>query len=343
MPHGDDLEKRFNELVGQIDADEQRKMRAAAKREARTGLRSRSVRPPGRGDRSPDGWSDHLGRPPRRIGRAWLAMATITALIAAAGVVVTFRPDLIAPSGSIREETMPVVAPMQMAAPFADSPAEEYADGIAGFVMPEAKALGGLPKKDVVMGLERTRELLAAAYLDKKTLLGGRPDAFIRLLDREQRDWFREGLDDPESPTRFIVNSFAPRTAELTTDVIKVRGRATLDTFEEDGRRGVKVKLNHLIVYAVHRPGQPRTTIRVVTHATGAVRLYRESGRLIVWVEGWGASPAPARCDVVDGYIHPYYDDSPPDKVAATGSPVDPYMLEDEPSSDDGCQVSQGT
>ncbi|MFG1701664.1 hypothetical protein ACFLIM_00600 [Nonomuraea sp. M3C6] len=347
MPHGDDLDERFNALVSQIDAEEQRRMRADAKRGARERRTDRSDARLSTAARPETG-------PPRRVGRAWLAMATITALIAAAGVVVMFRPDLLAPSGAVPEETTPVVAmaeettpvvaaPAEVVSPFAGSPAEDYADGIDGFVLPEAKALGGLSKKDVAKGLERTRELLAAAYLDKKTLLGGDPDAFAKLLDREQRDWFRDDLDDSKEPNRPMVNSFAPKTAELTTEVIKVRGQATLGTFREDGLRGVEVKLNHLVVYAVHRPGQPATTVRLVTHPTGSVQLYRESGRLVVWVDGWGASATPARCDVEDGFIHPYYEDSPEDKVGATGPPSDPYVLDDEPSSDDGCEASQGT
>ncbi|RVX39300.1 hypothetical protein EDD27_1652 [Nonomuraea polychroma] len=353
MPHGDDLDERFNELVAQIDAEERRRMRTAAKKGARTGRRSRSGRTPGHADRLSDGRTDHLAGPRPRIGRAWLTMATITALIAAAGVVVTLRPDLLTPSGAIPAETIPVAAaPLpeepektaeeEPAGPFAGSPAEDWPEGVDGFVMPEAKALGGLSKKDVAKGLERTRELLAAAYLDRKTLLGGKPDAFAKLLADEQRDWFRDGLDDADASTRHLVNSFAPGTAELATDVIKVKGRVTLGTFKDGGVRGVTVKLNHLIVYAVHRPGQPQTTIRLVAHATGEVRLQRAPGLPFLWLERFGASPTPARCDVEDGYIHPVYRDSPPDESPVTGTPVDPYEL-DTPETDADCQAAQPT
>ncbi|MEW9548860.1 hypothetical protein [Nonomuraea sp. NPDC050783] len=37
MSHGDDLDERFNALAGQIDADEQRRMRAAATKAATPG------------------------------------------------------------------------------------------------------------------------------------------------------------------------------------------------------------------------------------------------------------------------------------------------------------------
>jgi hypothetical protein len=172
MPHGDDLDERFNELVAQIDAEERRRMRTAAKKGARTGRRSQSGRTPGHADRLSDGRIDHLAGPRPRIGRAWLMMATITALIAAAGVVVTLRPDLLTPSGAIPAETIPVAAaPLPeepektaekepAAGPFAGSPAEDWADGADGFVMPEAKARaagGGLPEQEDAPGRQAGR------------------------------------------------------------------------------------------------------------------------------------------------------------------------------------------
>ncbi|MEV4010024.1 hypothetical protein AB0J35_05980 [Nonomuraea angiospora] len=281
-------------------------------------------------------------------------MAVITSLIAASGVIVTFRPDLLTsgvivdgPPASIAEPNVepadnPADEPGEgLMSPFAGSPAEDYADGIAGFAMPEAKALGGLSKKDVANGLERTRELFGAAFLDRETLMGGKPAAFAKLLPPDLRADFLGNLkhDDEEGPQ--YVLRFAPGTAELATDVIKVRGRTTLDTFKEDGRHGVKIKLNHLVVYALRRPGRPETTIRLVAHPIGSVLLYRESGRLVVWPDPWNPSTTPASCDTRDAFVHPEFEDSPRGTVAPTGPPRDPYELDKDDS--EGCAASQGT
>lgn len=371
MTNGDDLDARFNELVAQIDADEQRRMRAAA---------TRGSRPPR---------SDKAMRPLGRAGRGLLATAAVITVIAAAGAVVAFRPDLLSPSvrpaGPIPEETQPVIAapeangvqtealaatgtepaaqeasgvqtaaPVEEAAadPFAGSPAEKYADGAAGFVMPKAKAIGVVSKKDIAKALNRTRKLMAAAYLDHKTLMGGKPTAFIKLLDREQRVWFRKNLDPRkkdknDSDSRGWVISFAPKTAQLSTDVIKVNGRTTLTKGRKYGRSGVMVKLNYIITYAVHRPGAPATTIRLVAHPTGSVFVFREAGELVLWLANWGYSSTPARCDVDDAFIHPSYPDSAPDATVPTGPPSDPYDLREEKGSDkdrkDGCRASDPT
>ncbi|MEU4231445.1 hypothetical protein AB0F17_44730 [Nonomuraea sp. NPDC026600] len=351
MTNGDDLDARFNELIAQIDADEQRRMRAAA---------TRGSRPPR---------SDKAMRPLGRAGRGLLATVAVITVIAAAGAVVAFRPDLLSPSvrpaGPVPEETQPVMAApaatgVQTAAPgeetaadpFAGSPAEKYADGAAGFVMPKAKALGGVSKKEVAKALDRTRDLMAAAYLDHKTLMGGKPSAFMKLLDREQRAWYRKNLDlrkkdKDDFDSRGWVISFAPKTARLSTDVIKVSGRTTLAKARKYGRSGALLKLNHLVVYAVHRPGQPATTIRLVAHPTGSVFVYREAGELVLLLENWGHSSTPARCDVDDAFIHPSYADSAPDAVGASGPPSDPYDPHEEKGGEEDrkgeCRASDPT
>ncbi|MGR6921742.1 hypothetical protein ACU635_46490 [[Actinomadura] parvosata] len=368
MPHGDDLDQRFNELVAQIDAEQRRKMRAAAKKGAKASRRARNaererLRP------AATTWEDAA---PRRGGRRmWPALAGVTAVVTAASLVLTLRPGLLTPAGAVPEETMPVAAPLaaepapeetmpaSMSAgpvpeettpvrptaqgPFAGSPAEGWAEGADGFTMPKAKATGGLPAKDVAKGIERTRALLAAAHLDRKTLFGGHPAAFVKLLPPDERSWFTKRLDRAgRGDTRSWVTSFAPKTAERAGDVVKVRGRTKLSSFRLDGRRGAKLETDYIIVHAVQRPGQPDTAIRLVTRKRGTFLVYREAGELVVWVRQMGGSATPARCDVDDAYIHPFYADSAPSAKRPEGAPVDPYDL-DAPDPDGDCHASKGT
>ncbi|MFB4264466.1 hypothetical protein [Nonomuraea sp. GTA35] len=372
MPHGDDLDQRFNELVAQIDAEQQRKMREAAKKGARASRRAGSEEP---GRLRRDGAWD-APAPRRKPGRAWLAVAGVAAVVSAAGAVIALRPDLLAPSGAVPEETMPVAAPLPAASgaeaeaqaegtgpvpeetmpvgarpeegvpagPFAGSEAEDWAEGAAGFVMPKARAVGGLSKKDVAEGLERTRDLLAAAHLDRKTLMGGEPKAFMKLLPPEERSWFKKNLGRAgEKSTRGWVTSFAPRTAEQASDVIKVHGATKLSSFRKNGRAGAELRTNYIVVHAVQRPGQPHTAIRLVTHHRGTVLVYREAGKVVTWIEEWGASATPARCDVRDAYIHPHYADSAPDQETPQGPPSDPYDLDTPRPKKGECRASKRT
>ncbi|MFI6176952.1 hypothetical protein ACIA8R_15590 [Nonomuraea sp. NPDC051191] len=338
MPHGDDLDARFNEVVAQIDEGERRRMRSSAARQARE---AGAGAPPQRAPRPPRPERLPAGPGSRRLGRMSVALIVLGVVVSAAGLMIIYRPGRLGANPGL--EGLPVLAnPARTDNPFAGSPAERYADGAAGFVMPEAKALGGLSKADVAKGLKRTRALLAAALLDRETLLGGRPKAFAGLLDPDQREWFYEELGGKKYDSRDLVNSFAPGSAEPVGDVIKVNGTARLGTFREDGLRGVKVAVNYLAVYAVRRPGEPSTTMRLVSHLTGEVRLYRAEGRTAAYVE-WGMSHTPARCGTKDGFVHPVYDDDPPGSVAPSGPATDPYELEERSVSDGGCDTSEET
>ncbi|AWS41893.1 hypothetical protein [Streptosporangium sp. 'caverna'] len=340
----EDVDKRFNELTAQIDRNEQRKMNKAAAQE----------------------WA-RLPRVRRRRNRRIAAFAVV-AVVAGAGLFVAYRPEVVSmiPGvvserfsnmgmdalrlGQVPEETAPVDVRPPKLSPFEGSPAKNYADGAKGLVMPAARATGGLSRKDVATALQRTRDMLKASHLDRKTLMGGKPTALTKLLHPEQRVWFLKNLDR-RSPkknawdSRYWVTSLAPKTAELATDVIKVKGRTKYSGFREDGRSGVRIRVNYLFVYAIHRPGRPEPTQRIIAHNLGEIHAYRENGELVIWLADWNADGvAGARCDINDAFTHPFYDDSVPDKEAlkATGAPVDPYDLDDN-VRDEKCSLTTGT
>ncbi|MEU4534637.1 hypothetical protein AB0G15_07210 [Streptosporangium sp. NPDC023825] len=320
----DDIDERFRALTAQIDERERRRMNKAAVQE-----RARHPRL----------------RRRRRLRNAAIAVAV---LVAAAGGFVAYRPDVVdqvrtAVSGRLpglaaggTAETAGTSEPAETAraesgkpSPFDGSPAQGYADGAKGLVMPPARAVGGLSRKEVSAAMRHARSLLVASHLDEKVLMGGRPEKLIRLLDPEQRTPFVKGLKSPGRKgayhSRQWVTSLAPGSAELVTRTVKVDGETRLSAFRENGLRGVRVKVNYLFVYAVRRPGRPDTVTRLVAHSVGVVQAWRDGDRLRFWVGDWNrGGVASARCDIDDGFVRPFYPDSQTD-VKATGPAVDPY------------------
>jgi hypothetical protein len=73
-----------------------------------------------------------------------------------------------------------------------------------GITSPTAAAIGGLSAHDVETAYATVRTRLAAAALDRPTLLGGAPDAFARALRPDERSYFTHNLDnaDPAQRTR---------------------------------------------------------------------------------------------------------------------------------------------
>lgn len=229
--------------------------------------------------------------------------------------------------------------------PFAGSPAVSYPDGVMGITSPSATPTGGLSAHDVAAAYATVRTRLAAAALDRPTLLGGAPDAFVRTLGPDERSYFTRNLDnpDPAQRTRAWVVSFAPRTAELVVPVIKTHGAMSALPTADDHVKGMTVRLDYLFVYAVRRPGAPSTLERLVARITGEVFFHRTGGSLHTYTPHWGVAPTPARCDAGDGFIHPAYADSAPETAPATAPRTDPYDLSRALPADGPCHRSTGT
>jgi hypothetical protein len=226
--------------------------------------------------------------------------------------------------------------------PFAGRPADNWANGAAGIVIPAAHAVGGYTTAQVTSAYQTTRKLLIAAALNGPTLLGGPPTAFAGLLTRQQRTQFLAGLNRTgvdkqgnELSTRALVTSFAPGSARFIGTVIKVYGTMNARATVDQGRKVLAVEVDYRFVYPVEPPGAPTDWMRVVGEISGPVEFGnwdQASSPFQPWVL-FSNGTAGARCDSSDGYVHPDYPNSAPDKVKPSGPAVDPYSLATEPAS----------
>ncbi|MFB9893263.1 hypothetical protein [Planobispora takensis] len=196
-------------------------------------------------------------------------------------------------------------------APFEGSPSEKFADGAAGIAVPEAEAVGKFSARDVRSALNTSSRLLQAAYLDRQTLLGGKPEAYAALLDPEQRKDFLKDLDhkDPKKDTRGWVTSFAPGTTELVGDVIKVQGRLEPAASKDaDGNPELKVNYEARFVYAVRPAGKPGPIVRVMAYVKSHHLFWRDrpKGKLRNWDgEAENMWTAGVRCETPGAFLQP--------------------------------------
>jgi hypothetical protein len=236
--------------------------------------------------------------------------------------------------------------------PFAGSQAAAYADGAGGIVPPTARPVGSYSASSVAAAYATVRKLLIAAYLDPRTLRGGSPDAFARLLVPQQRTQFvrdlnKLGRDSQGSPrsSRSQVISFAPGTTQRVGSVIKVHGTMWAQQATDDGQPVLRIRTSYLFVYPVERPGDPATLIRLVSHNYAMVDFSHwddPGGALEPWLYVWpGDGTAGDRCDVADGFVHPQFGNGPPETIAPSGLPKNPYSLASP--SGHGCQQTTGT
>jgi hypothetical protein len=228
------------------------------------------------------------------------------------------------PAGSPGASSLPTPT---AAAPFLGTPAQSYADGAAGIVIPPAHTVGSYPATQVAAAYQTTKRLLIAANLNAPTLAGGQPAAFANLLIPLQRSFFLGHLNPKggAQTSRVWVTSFAPGS-QLVGNVIKVYGTMHAGTGKNGSYNALLITGNYLFVYAVERPGQPWTLMRIVEHylVQNYFAPYGDpGGALEPWWQAQSAA-AGSLCGVAGGYVHPDFTGEP-EKVKPSGAQVNPY------------------
>jgi hypothetical protein len=200
--------------------------------------------------------------------------------------------------------------------PFAGTPADHWADGAAGIVIPAAKPVGPFSASQVAAAYAATKRLLIAETLDKQTLAGGAPTAFADLLTPSARSQFLSGLNvrgayrtGQSRSSRSYVESFAPGTAQLIGSVIKVKASMSAQTYHQSGMLVLAINVSDLATYPVERPGDPSTWMRVVADVYGFFSFAHwdnHSGSLQPWDQTIVANSG-VQCPMTDGWVHPAY------------------------------------
>ncbi|MFE5143791.1 hypothetical protein ACFRDV_40265 [Streptomyces fagopyri] len=360
-----------DEVWDRFIRDSERDIRASAPKEpsARARMVTERLRQQEARGIEPEGWRtgpawQEMRKAENRTARRRRLWAIIGVPLAAAVALVAVRPSLLpgdllgtssgsssaggASPGDVRsagplpaETAAPTAAPSAapgtptLDRPFAGSPAERYADGAAGIVVPEAKPVGPLGKEQVAQALRLTRKLLVGANIDRGTLLGGRPKSALALLDPQQpkmlddvNSWLREP-DAKHDPLR-LFSRFDPHEVRLVGDVVKTRGRMT---FKAGTRASVVIHADYTFVYPLARAdGKSDEVARTIVRRVLDVEVsdptkYRVTpGRLALLA--YDENLSNSACFVYDGFLHPRFDSAAPTASAGatpSGPAIDPY------------------
>lgn len=291
------------------------------------------------GWRTGPAWREMDGRAARRrrvLGGAGaaLAFAVAATIVLDPGDV---RSRIPGGWGKKKETTTTAAASATLDHPFAGSPAEEYADGAAGIVLPEATPVGESSKEQVASALKLTKDFLVAANLDPATLRGERPAAALELLEPGQGDLIGKvnaGLAKPgkENDPLSFFSRFDPNEVRLVGGTVKTRGRMT---FAEREAGVVTVHADYTFVYPLTKKDKKsrqvaRTIVRRVldTEVPDPARFRVEPGKLVVrrHVMDIGNTT----CEIHDGFIHPEFPrltrhGEGRDESERSGPSVDPY------------------
>lgn len=299
-----------------------------------------------RGER-PESW--RAGPPrPRRRRRIWPVLGV---LLAVAAAVVAVKPsvvpgdpfgakDHVGPSASsLPAETAAPTAPPSpadpdtptLARPFAGSPAERWADGAAGIVLPEATPVGTLSKAQVEQALQQTRTLLVDANLNSATLRGERPATALGVIEPRQTDLLTR-LDtslakpDEKHDPLSLFSRFDPAEIKLVGDVIKTRGRITFKAGEQSS---VAVHADYTFVYPVVRTGGSKEVTRTIVRRVLDIQMSDPARYKVtpgkITIRRYDRDIGNSACDVYDGYLHPGFTSDTATGAPPAGPTTDPY------------------
>lgn len=279
------------------------------------------------------GWSPSPGKGRRRATSRLIIGVLIVAIVGGGAFYAVPRLGRWFGSGrqvplTVGPRTAGLPSPT-VAEPFAGSPAQSYASGAAGIVIPAAAPAGRYSAAQVAAAYQTTKQLLVAAYLNLPTVNGGSPAAFAALLIPRQRTIFLGNLratGTATGSTRAWVTAFAPGN-RLTGNVIKVHGAMRAVATTSGGTPVLQVHTDYLFVYPVEHEDNSATLMRVVARYVTDVDFAAwddPGGALEPWWSGQSAI-AGELCGYYDGYIHPSFASGPQPKVRPTGTPVDPY------------------
>jgi len=364
----DDIERRLREIEAEFGparvkepSAAERAGQLARKSGWRNARRARKLRKP-------------VTEPPRRSqpsrrGRIWSLVVAVVVLACIAGATVAIitlakhplrvtagktpanrpGPSSHPTTGAASNAFLPSPTP---AAPFLGTPAQSYANGAAGIVIPGVHAVGAYSAAQVAAAYRTTKRLLIAANLNPPTLRGGSTAAFADLLVAQQRASFVDSLgktgfspDGSQRSTRTWVTSFVPGSTQFVGSVIKVHGAMRARIAANGGSTVLRIHADYLFVYPVEQPGRPLTLTRIVVRyvVNYDFATYDDpGGPLEPWLRTVQRFDAGAQCRADDGFVHPYF----PGGIrngTPTGSPVNPYDQSTLPGQAAGCHATTGT
>jgi hypothetical protein len=143
---------------------------------------------------------------------------------------------------------LPQYAKVDLAEPFARTPAADWKDGAAGFTVPAPAAIGAFSAKEVAKAYEQVNNAVIQSRLDRKMLIGHDPSAYLALLTTNEAKRAKETLDKPD---KFEGAALVTQVADgftLLPSGPKLSGRLSAKPGDDEGE--LIIHAEYLIAYA---------------------------------------------------------------------------------------------
>jgi hypothetical protein len=202
-----------------------------AEREAWT-----EVKRSNRGNRSPG----------KKRPALWISLGLAVLVVAA--VAVNQLRDGANDNAATPQNVLPQYAKVDLAQPFARTPAAEWKDGVAGFTVPAAAAVGDFSAEEVASAYKQATEAVVQSRLDRKILIAHDPSAFLALFSKNEAKRVKEILDKPDKTESAGFVTLVADGFTLLPSGPKLNGRLSAKPGTE--KNELIVHAEYLVAYA---------------------------------------------------------------------------------------------
>jgi hypothetical protein len=284
------------------------------------------------------------GSPRKKRPALWVSLGLVVLVVAA--VSVNQLRDGANDNATTPQDVLPQYAKVDLAQPFARTPAADWKDGAAGFSVPAAAAVGAFSAEEVASAYDQVRDVVTQSRLDNRILVAHDPSAYLALLSTNEAKRVKETLD---KPNKFEGVTYVTRLADgftLLPTGPKLSGRlsAKLGEYEDE----LLIHVEYLVAYAfdTKKPEEltgPGDIVAFQRHDENYSLLkdrYDKEDLGLNSADGEGGMTYSMSCAAINsGYLAPLYSEKTPPSSAGTGD-FDERMMYDlnKPlSGSDGC------
>lgn len=217
---------------------------------------------------------------------------------------------------------LPDLARVDLSRPFDNTPAQNWAEGIAGLTVPAAAKVGAFSAQQVSSALDQVKQAIAVAHFDSGTLVGHSPQKYLALLAPDARG--QAGAQVADYVT-YLADGF---------HLLPVQPRMTGGLTVRPGNTGeLLVHANYVLAYAfdpgseeIFGPGDIEPFIRVDEDYVLRSGSNWEKGSRGLWPADGQSYYTGAACGPLDqGRVAPAYSDQ---QVATTSAPYVPGQFD---------------
>lgn len=281
------------------------------------------------------------GKPGLRA-RSWIVGGLVAVVLVGVAVVLVQRSAN--PESSASRNALPDRAKVDLKAPFANTPADAWRDGVAGFTVPAPAAIGGFSTKEVGDAYERVKQVIAAGELDKRILEGHDPGPYLALLSPNEARDVKAVLDGTDQEQASIYVTRVANGFHLLPAGPRLTGK--LSAKQGDGPGELIVHASYVIGYAFDSPDPDQLTGPadfVVFRKADTDYHLRKGGRYEAADQGiavgarQGETYSMACKASKVGYLAPLYSEPPPSAALPGPRETDIFDPERPVTGEDTC------